>query len=166
MPRGSYKKQKPTSTSLWTEFERVYPMNASTNEPVEVEEGEEYWRNSFYTVLVKQLEPSEGLTGPVRLDIRHNQDKAIREWKHLQRIKNELVGEEREAMEIFPPQSMVRDMSNIHNLFVTPVGVSSVYVYDEKMKQQNITDPYAAVLASRGAANQEETKEEVESEGQ
>lgn len=159
MPRGSYKKQKPTSTSLWTDFEMVYPVVDGT--PVELEEGEQYWRNSFYTVMVKHIVPSEGVEGPVRLDIRHNQDKAIREWKHLQRIKNELVGEEREAMEIFPPQSMIANMSNMHNLFVTPVGVSSVYVYDEKMRNHNVTDPYAAVMSTR-----REKKEEQESEGQ
>jgi hypothetical protein len=163
MPRGNYKKQKPTSTSLWTEFEKVYPMQQDGT-PVELEEGEQYWRNSFYLVLVKQLDPSEGETGPIRLDIRHNQDKAIREWKHLQRIKNELVGEEREAMEIFPPQSMIADMSNTHHLFVPPVGVSSVFVYEEKIKQESV-NPYSVILASRGMEDQATTEEEV-SEGQ
>ena len=157
MPRGSYKKQKPTSTSLWTEFEKVYPMQQDGT-PVELEEGEQYWRNSFYLVLVKELDPSEGMTGAVRLDIRHNQDKAIREWKHLQRIKNELVGEEREGMEIFPPQSMIADMSNTHHLFVAPVGVSSVFVYEEKIKQEGV-NPYSVVLASRGMEQEEEVNE-------
>lgn len=160
MTKGKWKKQKPTSTSLWTDFEKVYPMKEDGT-PVEVEEGEQYWRNSFYLVLVKCIVPSEGLDGPVRLDIKHNLNKPIREWKHLQRIKNELVGEEREALEVFPPESMVTHMSNMHNLFVVPVGVSSVFVYDEKMKRQGITDSYAAVLSQRT-----DKKEEVTSEGQ
>ena len=162
MPRGSYKKQKPTSTSLWTEFEKVYPHKADGT-PVELEEGEQYWRNSFYTVMVKYLDLAEGESGGIRLDIRHNQNKPIREWKHLQRIKNELIGEEREAMEIFPPQSMVTDMSNMHHLFAAPVGVSSVYVYEEKLAQTGLT-PRQAILMSRAVA-EPETKEDEASEG-
>ena len=125
------------SSSLWTDFEQVYPMRADGTS-VPVEDGETYWRNSFYIVFRKELEPEKGLDGAVRLSIKQNQGKAIREWKHLQRIKNELVGPEREAAEIFPPESMLADMSHEHHLFVTPVGVSSIYIYEEKMRSQGL----------------------------
>ena len=65
--------------------------------------------------------------------MRREDGKAIREWKHIQRVKNEIVGPEREAVEIFPPQSMVTDMSHEHHLFVVPVGVASVFLYEHKM---------------------------------
>lgn len=135
MPRKRQSAKK--SVSLWTDFEQVYPMKAG-GVPVPLEDGETYWRNSFYLVFRKELEPEKGIEGAVRLSIKHNQGKAIREWKHLQRIKNEIVGAEREAVEIFPPESMVSDMSNEHHLFVTPVGVSSIYVYEEKMRSQGL----------------------------
>lgn len=113
-------------------------MSQSTNQAVPLEDGETYWRNSFYTVFRKDLEPSLDADSAVRLSIKHNQGKAIREWKHLQRIKNELVGAEREAVEIFPPESMVTSLDNEHHLFVTPVGVSSIYVYEEKARADGL----------------------------
>ena len=132
------RKHLPGKTvSLWTDFQQVHPVNADGSR-IELEEGETYWRNSFYLVFCKQLEPARGIEGAVRLTIKHNQGKAVREWKHLQRIKNEIVGAEREAVEIFPPESMLVDLSKEHHLFVTPVGVSSIYVYEEKMRAQGL----------------------------
>lgn len=134
MPRGKKKGSGKGSTSLWTEFMEVVPHKADG--PIEIEKDERYWRNSFYTVYMKLLEPERGMEGAIQLTIRHNDNKAIREWKHFQRIKNELCGEEREAVEVFPPQSMVVDMSNTHHLFVTPVGVSSIFVFEEKLRSE------------------------------
>jgi hypothetical protein len=134
----SRKQNKPKkTTSLWTEFEQVYPMGYD-DKPIELAEGESWWRNSFYLVFRKELQPEEGIEGPVRLSIRRNDGKAIREWKHLQRVKNEVVGAEREAVEIFPPQTMVVSMNHEHHLFVTPVGVSSIYVYEEKVRAEGL----------------------------
>lgn len=137
MARRKWKQPKKTS-SLWTDFQQVYPAREDGTR-VDLERGETYWRNSFYLVFRKELEPDIGLQGSVLLRIRHNQDKAVRDWKHLQRIKNELAGSEREATEIFPPQSMLTSMDNEHHLFVTPVGVSSIYVYEEKVRAEGLS---------------------------
>lgn len=137
MAKRKWKPPRKT-TSLWTEFQQVYPVGHD-EKPVELEPGESYWRNSFYLVFVKELEPERGREGAVRLSVKHNQGKAIREWKHLQRIKNEIVGDDREAVEIFPPESMVTSLDNEHHLFVTPVGVSSIYVYEEKVRSMGLS---------------------------
>lgn len=42
----------------------------------------------------------------------------IRDWRHLQRIKNELIGPEHEAVEIFPAESRLMDTSNQYHLWV------------------------------------------------
>lgn len=41
-----------------------------------------------------------------------------KEWRHLQRIKNEIVGPEFEAMEIFPAESRLVDTGNQYHLWV------------------------------------------------
>jgi len=134
----SRKQNKPRKTpSLWTEFQEVFPLD-SEEDPIELADGESWWRNSFYTVFRKELEPEVGLEGSVRLSIRRNDGRAIREWKHLYRVKNEVVNPEREAVEIFPPQSMLSSMDHEHHLFVTPVGVSSIYVYEEKIRAEGL----------------------------
>ena len=46
----------------------------------------------------------------------------IRDWWELQLVKNEVVGEEVAAMQVFPPQNNVRDGSNTYHLFVPKQG--------------------------------------------
>jgi hypothetical protein len=41
-------------------------------------------------------------------------------WRDLQRIKNELVGEEREAVQVYPKTSDVTDVAPMYHLFVLP----------------------------------------------
>lgn len=133
------------NSSLWTDFVRVYPH--TDDGPLPEVDGETYWQNSFYLVFRKELEPELGLDGSVLLTLKRRDGKAIREWKHLQRVKNELVDPEREAVDIFPPQSMVTSMGNEHNLFVVPVGVSSIFVFEEKLRAEGLHG-YGAIRGS------------------
>ncbi len=144
------KKNAPGRTvSMWTAFDQVYPVSTVDDKPLEEVAGETYWRNSFYLVMRKALEPDKDLEGAVLLTIKQSHGKAIRDWKHFQRIKNELVDPEREAVEIFPPESMVTDISNEHHLFVTPVGVSSIYVFEEKMRQSGDENIYDTLRSAK-----------------
>jgi hypothetical protein len=43
---------------------------------------------------------------------------AIRDWRHFQRIKNEIVGPENEAVELFPAESRLVDGANQYHLWV------------------------------------------------
>jgi hypothetical protein len=147
---GIRKRNAPGRTvSLWTDFEQVYPVRIEDDTPVDLEDGETYWQNSFYTVMRKELEPERGMDGAVLLTIARRDGKAVRNSRHLQRIKNELTDPEREGAEVFPPESMVTDDSNRSYLFVTPVGVASIYVYEAKMRQG--LSPYDAVRITEDA---------------
>ena len=46
----------------------------------------------------------------------------IKDWRHFQQIKNEIAGEEREAVEIYPAESRKVDTSNKWHLWVLPEG--------------------------------------------
>lgn len=46
----------------------------------------------------------------------------IHNWRHLQRIKNELFGPEREAVELYPAESRLVDTTNSYWLWVMPEG--------------------------------------------
>lgn len=85
----------------------------------------EIWKNDRYTVIVAPYNPEqpEGFDGLVWLSIRRNDRKAVRDWRHFQWIKNEIVGPEREAIEMFPRESRLVDTANQYHLFVLPVGV-------------------------------------------
>lgn len=43
-------------------------------------------------------------------------------WRDMQRVKNELAGEHRVGIEVFPPVAEVVDQANIYHLWVLPEG--------------------------------------------
>jgi len=57
------------------------------------------------------------------LIIRRHDTKAIHSWYDLQRIKNELVGSDRTAVEIYPADAQLVDDANLYHLWVLPKGV-------------------------------------------
>ena len=56
------------------------------------------------------------------LSIKRRDKKAIHDWRHFQLIKNELVGEEVEAIEMYPAESRLHDTANQFHLFCYPIG--------------------------------------------
>lgn len=73
---------------------------------------DEVWGNNLYTVHVRR---GDNL---VHLSI-HRHDRApARDWRHFQRIKNEIVGPEYEAVEVYPSEVRLVDTSNQYHLWV------------------------------------------------
>lgn len=76
----------------------------------------ETWRNDLYMVTVDRDtnhalgEACSG--GMFELSIRRIDRGASRDWRHLQQIKNQLIGKENEAVELFPAESRLRDAAN------------------------------------------------------
>lgn len=73
-----------------------------------------FFRNSTYQVAVRRTD------GPVHLSIKRLDQRAIRDWRVMQRIKNELVGPECEAVEIYPAESRLVDTANQYHLWAFP----------------------------------------------
>lgn len=76
-------------------------------------EGAEYWINDLYQVELRRIEEEQS----VWLCIRRRDGYPGRDWRHFQQIKNELVGEECEAVELYPAESRLVDTSNKYHLF-------------------------------------------------
>ena len=71
--------------------------------------------NDIYEVWVYRKKMADFLV--------HNElFKAIHDWRHFQLIKNELVGEEIEAIELYPAESRLHDTANQFHLFCNPIG--------------------------------------------
>jgi hypothetical protein len=83
-----------------------------------VADSAEVWQNNLYVVIVKRGEDGEVSC----LSIRRGDRKTIRDWRHLQQIKNELAGPETEAVELFPATSRLVDVANQTWLWVMPPG--------------------------------------------
>lgn len=54
----------------------------------------------------------------VHLSIKRKDREPCRDWRHLQEIKNELVGEECEGVELYPAESRVVDTANQTHLWI------------------------------------------------
>ena len=101
---------------------------------------DEIWVNNLYQVNIRRR------TGPgffdnskevyngfpkengevVWLSIKRLDKEPIHDWRDLQQIKNEVVGEEAEAIEIYPAESRKMDVANQYHLFAfttrIPIG--------------------------------------------
>ena len=84
-------------------------------------EQDECWRNDQYVVMARR-HPEEGHY--VRLSIRRDDRKPIRDWRHHQQIKTAIAGPEVEAIELFPAESRLMDTSNQYWLWCFPPGVT------------------------------------------
>jgi hypothetical protein len=81
-----------------------------------------YFVNDLYQVQLTPCGPDDSC---YQINIRRRDGAAhLRDWRHFQQIKNEVVGEEREALELYPAESRKVDTSNKWHLWVLPEGVA------------------------------------------
>jgi len=75
------------------------------------------WLNDTYQVVERRFW-NEALKRPmVHLSIKRRDREIIRDWRDLQEIKNELVGPDCEAVELFPDETRLVDTSNQYHLW-------------------------------------------------
>jgi len=75
----------------------------------------EYYVNDIYQVEVRKA-PFD----MVQINIRRRDGATdIRDWRHFQQIKNEIVGPECEAIELYPAESRLVDTSNKWHLWAS-----------------------------------------------
>jgi len=80
----------------------------------------DYYVNDLYQV---EVGPALGGLFELQINIRRRDGAAmVRDWRHFQQIKNEVVGPEREAIEVYPAESRKVDTCNKHHLWVLPEG--------------------------------------------
>ena len=62
--------------------------------------------------------------GALLITIRRKDGGIVKDWRDFQQIKNEIAGEEREAVELYPAESRKVDTTNKWHLWVLPEGVA------------------------------------------
>ena len=83
--------------------------------------------NDIYRVQVRREPPI------VQLSICRIDGEPCKDWRHFQQIKNELVGSEFEAVELFPAESRLVDMDNEYHLWVnTETGFRFPFGYQRR----------------------------------
>ena len=104
---------------------------------------QEKWFNNLYKVdvdrrhrhpLMERLGFSVGQI--IELSITRHDRGAIHDWRHLQYIKNDILGNDVEAVELFPKESRLMDTANTYWLYAImdydfPFGFTMRYISDE-----------------------------------
>jgi hypothetical protein len=85
----------------------------------EIHRQQAVWANELYQVSVCETQsPVWGRM--IHLAIKRNDKRPVRDWRHIQEIKNQLVGPECEGVELYPAESRVVDVANQFHVFALP----------------------------------------------
>lgn len=98
------------------------------------------WVNDRYTVLVYDC--AGGMT---HLSIRRADREWPRDWRHFQRIKNEICGPEREGAELYPAESRLLDGANQFHVWVLPLGLTFPFGYENRSVLDHNDDRVAGI---------------------
>lgn len=104
----------------WTPFEEKPITPAAADRFKVARTCGHVWSNNRYVVLQYERQSEWGEI--THLAIRRLDGNVTRSWADLQRIKNELTGAERTAVEVFPPESELLDGADMFHLFVLEEG--------------------------------------------
>ena len=77
---------------------------------------EPIYRNKVYQVTLREVQCQWG--DMWHLSIKRNDREIIHDWRDLQEIKNQLIGEEHEGIELYPAESRRVDSANQYHIFV------------------------------------------------
>lgn len=119
---------------------------------------DEVLRSEDYQVNVKFQEEGKGYDGWVWLSIKRTNKEAIHDWRELQKIKNEICGEDREGVELYPSEKRLVDTSNQFHIFVMPKGVVFPFGYGGRM----VVTGHDDFVVGKGGSKQRPFEEEPE----
>lgn len=101
----------------WTPLERVWGAEHHPDAPPGLARA---YRNAVYSVQVYRHDTEWGVVD--HLMVRRHDDTPVRSWADMQRIKNEVAGAGRTAIEVFPPDAELVDQANMYHLWILPEG--------------------------------------------
>ncbi|MCK7530323.1 MAG: hypothetical protein MZV63_04320 [Marinilabiliales bacterium] len=90
----------------------------------------EAYANDTYQCFLRELP-----NGIRYLSIKRNDRFPIRNWQHLQQIKNDICGVESEGVELFPAMSRIADAANQYHIWVLPEGEKFPLGFEDRVSQ-------------------------------
>lgn len=138
-PQGSGRKPGFTEPWRWVPMQRgtrvVDPQLAELAErdpdvAAHLAEATEVWLNNLYVVTVQRYR--EGRPDVSSLSIRRIDRAAIHDWRHFQRIKNEIAGEDVDAFELYPMKKRTVDTANQYWIWCMRPGVELPMGFSER----------------------------------
>jgi len=133
MKKRNKKRQK--KSQKWEPFQEAYVPEETWNKHAELlrkttemtekeiqkfirrERAGKVYKNNLYQVVIFEATVGEEFPEMLHLSIKRLDRHPVRDWRHFQRIKNEILGEEYEAVELYPKESRLVDAANQFHLW-------------------------------------------------
>ena len=91
------------------------------------------YSNDIYLCVVKEYKDI------IHLSIKRHDLAPVHNWQHLQQIKNDICGEEREGVELYPAMGRIVDTANLYHLWVLRKGRIDLGFKERAVLQNNIS---------------------------
>jgi hypothetical protein len=114
----------------YVEEERWEPLRQDPDHP-------ELWGNATLTASVHRY--SDEL---VHISYHYRDRRPLRDWRVGQRVKNQLVGEDWEAVELYPRESRVVDTANESHLWCVPFDLPFGFQKGERATQDQVDEAH------------------------
>lgn len=159
MPNGVMEPFRPAPLKIskqeWVEYRILHGMTAAEAEAAWARYSVcDFYENDIYLVQVDKQAPHAFKDAEIwMLWISRKDNDFARDWRDLQAIKNQLVGKEVEAVELYPADSRLCDASNRTGLFCFlrlngaaspqfPVGLTRRIVSDVSLTPMELQRPF------------------------
>lgn len=162
------------STSDVQNIDRIQDLAEKAGKPIDRDaartiyrsiQSSELYTNDQYQVAIRRHEMDSPENGePLiisHLSIKRLDQKAQRDWRDFQEIKNQLLGEEVEAVELYPAESRKVDAANQFHLWALPEGRHWPIGFTEGLVNENTTDGAVQRPFEKGEVEHEQSTEAV-----
>jgi hypothetical protein len=102
------------------DIDDVWDALANPQPMAEIIPVDEAANGSFFRLLDYNVTRFPEIDGMVQVMIRRTDRKPIHNWHDLMAIKDKVVGEESEAVELYPARSRLVDEDHIYHLYAKP----------------------------------------------
>lgn len=106
----------------WQLLERNYAAEKANKDVAKIT-FDQIWANDKYAVFIRFNHKQPSGIDVTWLSIKRHDQEPCSDWRDFQFIKNQLCGEDCEAIQIYPAESRMVDTANQYHLFVLPKGV-------------------------------------------
>lgn len=124
---------EPVQLPPWSEWERARAYFDHDSQWRPYPDNEVVFVNSRYQVEIRQVAPAKPFGRILWLSIKLRSRAPVRRWRDFQRIKNELVGPNFEAVEVFPSEERLVDTANQYHLWVFIDGYRLPFGYADRL---------------------------------
>ena len=113
---------------------KEYPSMNQIKRMLQCVNEDEIWRNTLYEAHVRCMDIEGGF---YHISLKNNERTTDISWQHKQWIKNDILGNEYEGVELFPAESRMVNTANQYHLWCAPKGIFGMGWHGKRLVSSN-----------------------------